>query len=222
MKIKTNFPVAVDSLDHLYPWGTKYDNHSSPPLITEIENYFKRAGHPSQGKKISFLDIGCSGGQFAVDFHNRGHIAVGLEGSDYSVKNKRANWPAHYNNVLFTCDATKPYEILNSNGEKVMFDCISAWEVIEHIHPDCLDQFFLNISNHMKPTSIFLGSVSLVNDFHDGRGEFGKKVDLHRAVYTKEKWYNEILNKYFEVREYIFAHKVRNEATSFYVTLVKL
>ena len=74
----------------------------------------------------------------------------------------------------------------------------------------------------MKPTSIFIGSISLVNDFHDGNGEFEKKVDLHQAVYTKETWCNEILNKYFKVNEYIFKNKTRNESTSFEVTLIKL
>lgn len=214
MKIKTDYPIAFDSPDHLYPWGTKNDNHTSPELIREIEKYFVN-------KRLSILDIGCSGGQFVLDFHNRGHLAVGIEGSDYSIRHQRANWPAWHNRLLFTCDASRPYEITDDQDKKIIFDCISAWEVIEHIHPDSLDQFFENISNHMHDESIFIGSVSLVGDYHDGNGAFDKKVELHQSIFSKEKWVNEILGKRFNVFEYDFSHKVRHETTSFYVRLTK-
>ena len=49
-----------------------------------------------------FLDLGCSGGQLVIDYIDRGHLGIGLEGSNYSVINKRANWPKYHNKNLFT------------------------------------------------------------------------------------------------------------------------
>ena len=56
MKVITDYPVAYESKDHTEPWGTKGDNNTSLPYIEEIEKHF-------EGRKINFLDIGCSGGQ---------------------------------------------------------------------------------------------------------------------------------------------------------------
>jgi len=214
MKINTNHPIAINSPDHLYPWGTKADNSTDARFIEEVELYFNN-------KKISFLDIGCSGGQLVVDFHNRGHLSIGIEGSNYSVIHQRANWPAYHNNILFTCDATHPYTILDDTDNKILFDCITAWEVVEHIAPNELDMFFTNILNHMHDTSIFIGSISLVNDFHDGNGTFGKKVELHQSVFTEKTWMEEILPRYFNIEKYPFSAKVRPEPTSFFVKLLK-
>jgi 2-polyprenyl-3-methyl-5-hydroxy-6-metoxy-1,4-benzoquinol methylase len=202
MKVITNNPIAIDSPDHLYPWGTKNDNHTNNDFILEIENYFNN-------KIISFIDIGCAGGQFAVDFHKRGHTSIGIEGSDYSVKNNRANWPEYHNKVLFTCDAAQPYTIIDDNGNQIKFDCVSSWEVIEHIPESQLNQFFTNIRNHMHDDSIFVGSISLVDDIHNGSGEFDKEINLHQSVFSKSKWIDEILPKYFHIHEYTFKHGLR-------------
>jgi 2-polyprenyl-3-methyl-5-hydroxy-6-metoxy-1,4-benzoquinol methylase len=77
MKVITEHKVATESPDHLFPWGTARDNTTDLGFIDEIENYFN--------KKIKTLDIGCSGGQLTIDFHNRGHLAIGIEGSDFSL-----------------------------------------------------------------------------------------------------------------------------------------
>ena len=186
MKLITQFPIAYDSPDHIHPWGTAADNHTNTPLIEAVEKHF-------DGRKISFMDVGCSGGQFAVDFSKRGHRSVGLEGSDYSVIHRRANWPEYHNKVLFTCDASKPYEVQDDDGNRIIFDCISSWECIEHIHPDGLDQFFLNVANHMNDKSIFFGSICLnADDVHSGG------VQLHQALLSMEQWTYEILPKYFK------------------------
>lgn len=214
MKVITDHPVAENSPDHLFPWGTSNDNSTSIGFIEEVEGYFLN-------EKISFLDIGCSGGQLVVDFFNRGHLSVGIEGSDFSVVNSRANWPEYHNKCLFTCDASEPYTIVDDDGECIKFDCISSWEVIEHIHPDCLDTFFLNISNHMHEKSIFVGAISLVSDCHTCGGRSETPVELHQSLFPKEEWIDNILSKYFIVEEYPFAHKVRNEPDSFFVKLIK-
>jgi len=211
MKLITNNPVAWNSPDHLYPCGTAHDNSTDYNFITEIENFFNN-------KQLNFLDIGCSGGQLVVDFNNRGHNAIGIEGSDYSIIHNRANWPTYYNKLLFTCDATKPYTITDDNDVNVKFDCITAWEVIEHIAPEELNQFFTNIINHMDENSIFVGSISEHPSYWDYGGVTRQ---LHQSVFDKQYWMGEILPKYFKVENYPFTYKVRYEETSFWVKLMK-
>jgi 2-polyprenyl-3-methyl-5-hydroxy-6-metoxy-1,4-benzoquinol methylase len=194
IRVDTKYPVAYNSPDHICPWGTMRDNTTDYGFIFEIEKFF---GH----KKIKTLDVGCSGGQLTIDFHRRGHLAVGIEGSDYSVKHARANWPEFYNKLLFTCDATKEYKVLD-NSEQIMFDLITSWEVVEHIHPDDLESFFNNILNHMHDDSIFCASIAPNPDVINGHA-------LHQSVFPKEIWFNEILPKYFRVFELPFANKVR-------------
>lgn len=211
MKIITNHPVAINSPDHLYPCGTAMDNSTDHNFIAEIEHYFGN-------RKINFLDIGCSGGQLVIDFINKGHTAIGIEGSDYSVIHQRANWPLFHNKILFTCDATKPYSVLDDNDNAIKFDCITAWEVIEHIAPEEHDQFFTNILNHMHEESIFVGSISE----HPSYWNYGGVTrQLHQSVFNKNHWMTQILPKYFKVEEYPFTYKVRYEDTSFWVKLMK-
>ena len=221
--VETEFPIAFDSPDHLYPWGTMRDNHTNIGFIEEIERYF-------ENQKISFMDLGCAGGQLVIDFLNRGHVAVGLEGSNYSVVNMRANWPEYHNKNLFTCDISRPFRayITPTNTYKdiggnpvigslekreLKFNCITAWEVLEHIHPDRLDILFENIMNHLLPNGIFVGSVSK-------KPEIFGEYTLHQSLMLREEWEN-IIKKYLDVFEYPFRNKVRDEPESFYILLKK-
>lgn len=207
MKVQTNHPIAIDSPDHICPWGTANDNTSDIGFIEEVESVFS-------GKKIKVLDVGCSGGELVIDFIRRGHTAIGIEGSDYSVNHQRANWPKYHNSALFTCDATKPYSITGDNGGPVIFDLITAWEVLEHISVKDMDMFFGNILKHMDGNSIFCASISPTEDIVNG-------VVLHQSVFQEDYWKNEILPKYFsKVETMPFKNKVRY-GRSFHVLLKK-
>lgn len=215
--IKTKYPVATDSPDHIFPWGTMRDNNTNSGYIKEVEEYF------GLGNRLNILDLGCAGGQLIKDFHYNGHLAIGLEGSDYSLKNNRACWPELYNKALFTCDISKPfwildYEIKDKEQQEgieipIKFDLISAWEVIEHIAPEDLDQMFDNIYNHLKDNGIFVGTISLVEDVIQGHR-------LHQSVFPSE-WWMEKLNKKFIVEPYCFKNLVRADGTSLRITLKK-
>jgi SAM-dependent methyltransferase len=194
IEIRTNYPVAYASLDHIFPAGTKEDNNTSLSFIEEVETFFKR--------KINFLDLGCSGGQLVVDFHLRGHFALGLEGSDYSLRTQRANWPVYANKVLFTCDLTHPFSIVE-NGHRIKFDCISAWEVLEHIPRADLPMFFRNIADHLKPEGLFCGSVSLIDNWVNG-------VNLHQTIFPREIWEQELIPDYFRWATYPFHNSINN------------
>jgi SAM-dependent methyltransferase len=225
ISVETEHPVALDSPDHIFPWGTARDNTTDIGFIKEAESYLRGASPTNH--KIKTLDIGCSGGQLTIDFLERGHLAVGIEGSDYSVKHGRANWPAYHNFCLFTADATKPYRVLDKQNNIILFDLITSWEVIEHIHSDDFEIFFSNIKNHMHENSIFCGSI---NPYHDHVNQEMIKetnmdqehmgLEIHQSVFTESSWF-EILNKHFSSVEYMpFVNKVRYGG-SFHILLKK-
>src|SRR5438045_5671776 len=91
IQLRTKFPIAFESPDHLVTWGTMNDNSTNRKFVLFMDDLIKRqrASGP-----LAFMDLGCSGGQLVKDFKDLGWIAVGLEGSDYSLKHRRANWPA--------------------------------------------------------------------------------------------------------------------------------
>jgi 2-polyprenyl-3-methyl-5-hydroxy-6-metoxy-1,4-benzoquinol methylase len=206
--VDTQYPLAFDSPDHIFPWGTKNDNSTNSGYIEEVESNFV-------GRSVSVLDIGCSGGLLVRNFFDRGHQAVGIEGSDYSVQNGRAEWIDLYNKNLFTCDASRDYQIrFSDTNDPVIFDVISAWEVVEHIHPERLDVFFLNILKHLSDNGFFIASISTNSDTHNG-------LELHQSLFSELEWKENILSKYFEINAYPFSNYVRFENGSFYVKLTK-
>ena len=210
IKFITEHPIAYESPDHILPWGTMRDNSTNPGFIIEAENMFN-------GKQFTTLDIGCSGGQLTIDFAAKGHIAVGIEGSDYSIKHQRANWPEYHNKNLFTADATKPFKFEWITGDTVKFDLITAWELIEHIHPNDLNALFKNIAANLSDNGIFVGSISQKEDVIDG-------VVLHQSVFNEIDWRFKILQDDaafagtdLEVVPYPFTNKVRADYGSFHI-----
>jgi SAM-dependent methyltransferase len=210
IKFITEHPIAYESPDHILPWGTMRDNSTNPGFIIEAENMFN-------GKQFTTLDIGCSGGQLTIDFAAKGHIAVGIEGSDYSIKHQRANWPEYHNKNLFTADATKPFKFEWPTGDTVKFDLITAWELIEHIHPNDLNALFKNIAANLSDNGIFVGSISQKEDVIDG-------VVLHQSVFNEIDWRFKILQDDaafagtdLEVVPYPFTNKVRADYGSFHI-----
>ncbi len=110
------------------------------------------------------MDLGCAGGGFVKDFLDDGHQAIGLEGSDYSLLRKRAEWATIPDN-LFTCDITHPFQV-SHGGEPAVFDVITAWEVMEHLPQECLPGLCENLRKHLVPGGMCVFSVSSQNGFH--------------------------------------------------------
>jgi 2-polyprenyl-3-methyl-5-hydroxy-6-metoxy-1,4-benzoquinol methylase len=171
-ELETDFPVAIQSNDHIYPRGTKFDNTRHPRFVRACENAFPN-------RKLSVLDLGCAGGGIVYDFIHRGHNALGLEGSDYSKINQRAEWrviPDH----LKTCDITKPFKIFN-NKNVAQYDVVCMWEVLEHIHEADQEVLFNNIAMHIKAEGFFIGSIALHDDIADG-------ISFHPTLHSPEWW----------------------------------
>lgn len=181
--IDTKFPIAFDSPDHLIPVGTKQDNTKNLLFVKSCEKLLKN-------KKANILDIGCAGGGCVEDFVKRGHNAIGIEGSDYSLKIKRASW-ATIPGRLFTCDASRDFTVLEGS-KRMKFDLIYSFEVMEHIHPDRLKRYFKNIKNHLKKDGIFIGTYTCTKS--------KKNPDHHQSVMGSSTWIKYIKNlKMFKI-----------------------
>lgn len=184
-RIETNFPVAYESLDHTHPFGTIRDNHSNSIFIDKLIVLMKAGKIVSALKEIdnkfpfNLLDIGCSGGGFVKEIYSRNVNAIGVEGSDISLKSKRAEW-ATIPERLFTCDATKPFTIYQDE-EKMDFNVVTAWEFFEHIEKEDLPGVMNNINSFTNKGALLICSVSNFPSPHDG-------VELHRTREDKEWW----------------------------------
>ena len=69
IRLETNYPVAIESPDHIAPVGTVNDNTTDIDYINAVKNYF-------DNKQIRVLDLGCAGGQLISDFISRGDVAM--------------------------------------------------------------------------------------------------------------------------------------------------
>ncbi|MBS0426087.1 MAG: hypothetical protein JSR41_02225 [Proteobacteria bacterium] len=183
----TDYPVAYDSPDHLHPVGTVLDHTRQPRFIRACEDYF------GAGKQLSFLDIGCSAGGVVWDAVLRGHIGIGLEGSDVSRLQQRAEWRL-LRDSLFTCDVTRPFELGQGGSSPFQFDVISAWEVLEHLTREGVDGLFANLARHTHPGSVFACSISQV-----GGGFTEDGVPLHQTLEPLPWWQERAARHGFEV-----------------------
>ena len=177
LNIQTAYPVAFESPDHVAPKGTALNNSTNKKFVLHMDEllYSKSTGAP-----VHFLDLGCAGGQLVKDFLRLGWLAAGLEGSDYSLKKRRANWRTLANKNLFTGDITKPFQ-MTLGGAPIKFHLITAWEVLEHIATPDLEGLFRNISTHLEDGGYFIASTSSLSDIHNG-------IELHQTRWTNQEW----------------------------------
>ncbi len=185
LKVNTDHPVAFSSPDHLVPHGTKYNNNTNRKFVLLMHEYFRRAFPQS---RLGFMDLGCSGGQLVADFAALRWTAVGLEGSDYSLRHRRANWRHLAGKNLFTCDITQPFRVQRDQSD-LRFHLITAWEVMEHIHPNDLDRLFANIREHLVEGGFFIASTSSSPSVIDG-------VELHQTRMSHAEWQAFIARRY--------------------------
>lgn len=185
--LKTEYPIAYESLDHLYPHGTIRDNTRYPRFVEKCEEIL------SSKKKLAFLDLGCSGGGMVLEAALRGHISFGLEGSDNSKKEQRAEWRL-LGDRLQTCDITKKFSLQKDSGEIQEFDVITAWEVLEHIAESDLPHLFENIKRHLSPEGYFVGSIANWDDVDSVSG-----VNWHVTVHPYEWWEEKFAKAGFEI-----------------------
>ena len=156
--LKTDHPIAVDSPDHLNPYGGTQDCTDGTEFAKELREVFP-------GKKF-LLDLGTATGTVPMTMRKTGMLVVGLEGSDYSKSHRIGGW-YECPEILMTCDISRPFEILDAEGKLFKFDFITAWSVIEHIHPDRIEICFNNIIKHLSPIGYSIFNIDIgVNEWH--------------------------------------------------------
>lgn len=203
MNVITDFPIAYESFDHIEPKGTANDNTHGSIFVERVEQI-------ADGRKINFADLGCSGGGLVKDFLDRGHNAIGIEGSDYSLKNKRAEWATIPDN-LFTADITKPFFIVEE-GITGLCDVMSAWDVLEHIHEVDLGVLITNIRNNLKTNGLFVATVATFPDHP------------HHVTLKEKDWWLDIFKKYnmIDTGEEYFSQGHMIRSSSFFLVLKKV
>lgn len=176
VSIVTDHPIAYESKDHQEPFGTARDNTKNGMYVREL---IARCG-----RNMKYMDIGCSGGGFVRQFLEQGVFAVGVEGSDYSKIRKRAEWGV-IPDYLFTADVTKPMHFIDENDERVLFDAISAWDVLEHIKTEDLPELINNLRANLADGGLFIASIAT---FKDAEG-------LHVTLQHKP-WWDELFKSF--------------------------
>ncbi len=178
IRVRAEREIAYASPDHLAPWGTRRDNSRQRRFNQKLYRLFGEERPP-----LWVLDLGCSGGGFVKDCLDDGCMAVGIEGSDFSKRTRRAEWrsiPEH----LFTADITASFEIIGEfaqNEQRIQFDVITSWEVMEHIHERDLSAVAGNVGKHLKPGGLWIMSIALCDDIRNG-------VNLHQTVKPTTWW----------------------------------
>jgi predicted TPR repeat methyltransferase len=202
MKVITEFPIAYESADHIEPSGTMRDNTHHKFFVRQTARIFK--------DPLVHIDLGCSGGGLVKDFIDYGYKSIGIEGSDFSLKNKRAEW-ATIPDSLFTADITKPFEVVDDEGQRVKCNVITAWEVMEHIKVGDLPGLLDNINKHLSDDGIFVASVAT---FPDG--------DYHVTL-EQEPWWLERFaeNGLVPVGDPLYKEEHMVRKSSFYLVMKK-
>ena len=170
-RIETDYPLAIDSPDHLHPWGTAADNHFNP----DFNRRLLKLVNP-----VAVLDLGCAGGGMVQSFLKMGQLAVGIDGSNYSLKFKRAAWAKIPGN-LFTADIAKPFTIYDGMAQPYQFDVVTAWEFFEHIKETDLPMVMDNILKHLKPGGLLIGTTTNAPSRHT-------KYEYHQTRQPREWW----------------------------------
>ena len=185
-EIETRHPIAIESMDHIFPRGVKTDETRSPSFANAIEDYF--------GKKVSYLDLGCAGGGVVYDFIVNGNLALGIEGSDYALIHQRTYW-REIQWALKTADLTKPLSI-KLNNQIAKFDVIGAWEFFEHIKESDIPQVLLNVRSHLRDEkSMLLANIAMFDDCDS-------ETHWHQTVMDFDWWKEKFENAGFEIFEY--------------------
>lgn len=208
MWVTTKKPIALDSPDHIHPFGTARDNYSSPEFNARLYEIYSR-------DELLVIDLGCAGGGFVKSLVDDGVTAIGIEGSNYSLVNRRAEW-ATIPDRLFTADITEPFQVFKGLYP-AKFTVITAWEVMEHIQVERLAAVMQNVNQHLLVDGVFFASITTVS----GPGSDG--FELHQTI-EPEAWWTEYFSglgwKRMDKLERFFGDRlVRHGETSFFVAL---
>jgi hypothetical protein len=195
VQLQSDHPVAAESPDHYAPRGTARDNTRHQRFVRRCEQHYHNICH---------LDIGCAGGGLVWDFAVRGHRSVGIEGSDFSLKSCRAEWRT-IPDRLFTADITQPFGLYSAEGERLLFNIITAWEVFEHIPPHRVSATIGHLLASLASDGILVCSIATFVDVDETTG-----VVYHQTVRSRDWWIDQFglhglapVDGLFEVEDFV-------------------
>ena len=181
--------MASDSPDHTEPRGTKNDNTRHPRFVRRCEQILPEIRH---------LDIGCAGGGLVWEFTLAGHLSVGVEGSDLNLREGRAEWRT-IPDRLFTADVCAPFHIQGDDGNPVLFNLVTAWELFEHIPTSSVDDVIANLVANMSVDAMLVCSIATFVDRDEETGTI-----YHQTVQPKEWWLTRFRQHGLEERPDLF------------------
>jgi SAM-dependent methyltransferase len=196
---ETNRPVALDSIDYICPRGAIRDNSKN----LRFNQILEKKIFPN--KKFSLLDFGCAGGGFVRSILEAGHVGVGLDGSDIQKKRNLGEWsscPLHF----FTVDLTEKFHLKDKAGAGLVFDIVTAWEVLEHIEEEKIPILIQNAASHLKTNGLFVASIDQTPDFNPITG-----ANYHVTLKSQQWWidifnqhgFKEFKNHPFQVEDFV-------------------
>lgn len=208
MHIVTEHPIALDSNDHLKPWGAIQD-YGDP---TNLCNYMIT----EWPDKKTLLDLGTANGSVVAGATFMGYDAYGIEGSDAARKGQGESepWGIYYNTRLFNADLRYPFYLYKTMQGYFnrrcdihyetydllcTFSLITAWDVMEHLTEDTIDVTMNNIARHSHRGTFFLATIQFDN--------VGNKL-YHHLLKHREWWLAKFAEFGFKNKGFCGAHEL--------------
>lgn len=182
IKLITDHPLASGSFDYIEPWGTKENNVN---LAFNDKLY-----HLCNWKPLKILDVGCAAGGFVAQCIQDGHHAIGIDGSDFNIKNPTNGcWYEHPHN-FFTCDVSKPFQLQDENGNAPNFNVVTCWETLEHLDENGVDTLLATINQYSNQNTLFIGTIACHFD-----KEYHQIIEQPGWWFSKLREFNWIYNQ---------------------------
>ena len=190
----TAYPIACNSLDYANPndSGSTHDFTDGTDFALDLIKYFPN--------KKALLDLGTATGIVPLTMRETGLLAVGLEGSDEPLKRELGAWKV-MPDIVRTCDISKPFRIVDREGNRIIFDFIVSWGTLEHIDFRNFTQTLENVYNATDKNSIICLNIDLGYNPSDGFHLLWKDWQGEDEVIEKLKILKFMLTTFFIIDE---------------------
>jgi SAM-dependent methyltransferase len=166
---------VYDELFERVPWHPANQPCSEAP---EDLDKWLRAYADLCAPGATVADLGCGLGGVVIGLASRAKEAVGVDTSREMVQRCRARAPI---NARFLVGS-----VVNPPLERGYFDLITSHQVIEHLHPEDLDQHLRAVARLLKPGGAFLVVTpqALTGPWDCSRGFTKEPSGFHTAEMT--------------------------------------
>lgn len=194
----TKYPTARESRDRNNPDGSGSVNDFTDGMGFAVDLMEQFPG------RRSLIDLGTATGTVPMTMRKAGMLAVGLEGSEAPKIRGLGCW-SEMPGIVRTCDIGKPFQICDADGKLVIFDFVTAWDVIEHIPEGDIRQLLATVETLMGPDSILILEFSLAYNPLDGYHQLWENWE--NGAYedgsweARDIWFRELVSTHFVIDE---------------------